>query len=76
MMSLCARLCALCAVSALMQMAVPQEWESDGLRMIGGMLMLMLGLVGEYVGRMYVCMNNAPQYVVREVVKAESGNEL
>lgn len=35
---------------------------------IGGMLMLMLGLVGEYVGRMYVCMNNAPQYVVREVV--------
>lgn len=43
---------------------------------IGGMLMLMLGLVGEYVGRMYVCMNNAPQYVVREVVKAESGNEL
>ena len=44
MMSLCARLCALCAVSALMQMAVPQEWESDGLRMIGGMLMLHLVL--------------------------------
>jgi len=42
MMSLCARLCALCAVSALMQMAVPQEWESDGLKMIGGMLMLHL----------------------------------
>lgn len=41
-MSLCARLCALCAMSALIQMAVPQEWESDGLRMIGGMLMLHL----------------------------------
>ncbi|MDO4294180.1 MAG: glycosyltransferase family 2 protein [Eubacteriales bacterium] len=35
---------------------------------IGGMLMLMLGLVGEYVGRMYICINNAPQFVVREVV--------
>ena len=35
---------------------------------IGGMLMLMLGLVGEYIGRMYICMNNAPQYVIREIV--------
>ncbi|HJA91858.1 MAG TPA: glycosyltransferase family 2 protein [Candidatus Eisenbergiella merdipullorum] len=42
---------------------------------IGGMLMLMLGLVGEYVGRMYICMNNAPQYVVREIVKNENDGE-
>ena len=41
-MTLCARLCTLCAVCALMQMAVPQEWEGGGLRMIGGMLMLHL----------------------------------
>ncbi len=33
-----------------------------------GMLMLMLGLVGEYLGRVYVSMNNSPQYVIREVV--------
>ena len=38
---------------------------------IGGMLMLMVGLVGEYIGRMYICMNNAPQYVVREIVGEE-----
>lgn len=38
---------------------------------IGGMIMLMLGLIGEYVGRMYICMNNAPQYVVREIVGGE-----
>ncbi|MBQ7826336.1 MAG: hypothetical protein IJ337_08355 [Clostridia bacterium] len=42
MMTLCARLCTLCAVCALMQMAAPQEWEGGGLRMIGGMLMLHL----------------------------------
>lgn len=35
---------------------------------IGGMLMLMLGLIGEYIGRMYICMNSAPQFVVREIV--------
>ena len=39
---------------------------------IGGMIMLMLGLIGEYVGRIYICMNNSPQYVVREVVKGEN----
>ena len=35
---------------------------------MGGMLMLMLGLGGEYMGRMYVSMNNSPQYVIREIV--------
>lgn len=35
---------------------------------MGGMLMLMLGLVGEYMGRMYISMNRSPQYVVREIV--------
>lgn len=42
MMTLCARLCVLCAVCALMQMAVPHRWQGDGLRAIGGMLMLHL----------------------------------
>lgn len=34
---------------------------------IGGMLMLMMGLVGEYMGRMYISMNNSPQFVIREM---------
>ena len=37
---------------------------------IGGVLMLILGLIGEYVGRIYICLNNSPQYVVsKETVK-------
>ena len=36
---------------------------------IGGMILFMLGILGEYIGRMYISMNNAPQYVIREVVK-------
>ena len=33
---------------------------------IGGMIMLLLGLIGEYVGRIYISINQSPQYVVRE----------
>lgn len=32
----------------------------------GGMIMVMLGLVGEYIGRIYISMNNSPQYVIRD----------
>lgn len=32
-----------------------------------GIIMLFLGLLGEYVGRIYICINNAPQYAIREV---------
>ena len=32
----------------------------------GGMILLTLGLIGEYIGRMYISMNNSPQYVIRD----------
>ena len=35
---------------------------------VGGMIMLMLGIVGEYIGRIYICINNSPQYVIKEVI--------
>lgn len=41
---------------------------------MGGMLMLMMGLVGEYMGRMYISMNNSPQFVIREMT-GERKNE-
>ena len=38
--------------------------------------MIMLGIIGEYIGRIYICLNNSPQYVVKEVIKKEkSQNE-
>lgn len=45
------------------------------LMFVGGMLMIMLGLIGEYVGRIYICMNNAPQYVIREILESEKDAE-
>lgn len=35
---------------------------------IGGMVMLMLGIIGEYIGRIYISLNNSPQYVIRESI--------
>ena len=40
-----------------------------------GLIMLFLGLVGEYLGRMYLGMTNNPQYVVREIYKGKDQEE-
>lgn len=37
------------------------------LLMLGGSIMLMLGMMGEYVGRVYISLNRAPQFVIREI---------
>ena len=44
---------------------------------LGGFIILILGFIGEYVGRIYVCLNSAPQYVIRDVIgqQANKTNE-
>lgn len=39
---------------------------------IGGMIMFMLGLIGEYIGRIYISLNSAPQFVIRETINMEA----
>ena len=38
---------------------------------IGSAITFILGLIGEYVGRIYISINNNPQYLIRKVVKNE-----
>ena len=33
--------------------------------------MIMIGLMGEYIGRMYLTLSNQPQYEVRETLNVE-----
>ncbi len=49
----------------------PQGWTTTTvlLLIVGGLILLMLGLVGEYVGRVFMCVNATPQYVEREVIQ-------
>lgn len=42
---------------------------------IGGLIMLLLGIIGEYIGRIYISLNNTPQYVVKERVSLADENE-
>lgn len=32
----------------------------------GGLILFVLGMLGEYVGRIYMCINETPQFIVRE----------
>lgn len=36
---------------------------------VGGLILCALGMVGEYVGRIYLNVNGIPQYVIREVIQ-------
>lgn len=38
---------------------------------IGGIIMMMLGMIGEYLGRLYMTVSNAPQYAIREILNYE-----
>ena len=38
---------------------------------VGGGTMMMLGIIGEYLGRLYMIANNMPQYSVREAIGAD-----
>lgn len=40
-----------------------------------GLIMLMLGIIGEYLGRIYICINDSPQYVIREKINVEEDEE-
>ena len=56
-------------ITRLVDASVVEGWTTivAVLLIVGGLLMLMLGLIGEYIGRIYICINNSPQYVIREM---------
>lgn len=39
--------------------------------MIGGMILFVLGVIGEYIGRIYLSLNQNPQYVIRNVLEKQ-----
>ena len=56
-----------CIVNKILRPDAPMGYSSmmTTILFVGGMLMLMLGMIGEYIGRTYICINKAPQYVIR-----------
>ena len=39
-----------------------------------GLNLIFLGLVGEYIGRIFLEVNNTPQYVIKEIIM--NGSEI
>lgn len=42
---------------------------------LGGIIMLLLGVIGEYIGRIYISLNSAPQFVIRDKVGVKTDEE-
>ena len=57
--------------------SAPLGWSSTIaiILLMGGMILVVLGLIGEYIGRIYMCVNAAPQFVIRNVIKCNSNDE-
>ncbi len=57
-------------IKKMINPTAPMGWLStiSVILIIGGAILCVLGMMGEYIGRIYICINNAPQYVIREVI--------
>lgn len=60
-------------VKRLVNPEVPMGFSSTMAAIVffGGMIMIMLGMIGEYIGRIYISLNNSPQYVIRERINTK-----
>lgn len=57
-------------IKKLMVPATALGWSSMmcAIFFFSGVIMMFLGLIGEYIGRMFLTMSNNPQFVVRDVI--------
>lgn len=61
-------------VRKLVNPAIAVGWSSIIvlISILGGLILFSLGLIGEYVGRIYMSVNNTPQYVIGESVNLDA----
>lgn len=58
--------------------SVPVGWSSmiSVLLLVSGVMMCMMGMLGEYIGRMYISLNRSPQFIIKECTKdSQKGEE-
>ena len=58
-------------VEAIVSVKPPQGWASlmVAVLVLAGVQLVLVGLIGEYLGRMFLAVNRKPQYLVREVFR-------
>ena len=65
-------------VNKIINPYVATGWSSmmAALLIVGGIILFMLGMIGEYIGRIYISINNSPQYVIREKYNFEDNKNV
>lgn len=65
-------------IHKIMRPAVPIGWSSMIVSQFffSGIILLFMGLIGEYIGRMFLEMHKTPQFVVREVYGTEEKHQI
>ena len=68
---------AVLVIRKLVRPSVPVGYTStiSVILFVGGVIMLMLGLLGEYIGRIYMTVSGMPQYKVLETINDEEPKE-
>lgn len=61
-------------LNKIMRPSVPMGWASTMCTIIffAGIILMTLGLVGEYIGRIFLTQGNDPQFVIRDVYTSDS----
>ena len=62
---------AIVIIEAIISDKPPQGWASlmVAVLVLAGVQLVVLGMIGEYLGRMFLAVNRKPQYLVREVFR-------
>lgn len=60
-------------IRKLLHPAMVMGWASMmvGLFFFSGLILFFLGIIGEYIGRLFLNMSNSPQYVVKDVYQGD-----
>jgi undecaprenyl-phosphate 4-deoxy-4-formamido-L-arabinose transferase len=70
-LSLCGLLGSIWAIVSALLSQTPPGWASISVAvmLLSGVQLMMLGLIGEYLGRLYLTANRKPQSVVKDVIR-------
>ena len=65
-------------VKKIMNPSIAAGWSSvmSVVLIVGGVILIMLGIMGEYIGRIYICLNNSPQYVIKEQIDRRGQDKM
>jgi undecaprenyl-phosphate 4-deoxy-4-formamido-L-arabinose transferase len=60
-------------IRKIINSAIQMGWSSTIALMLvlGGLILFVLGIIGEYIGRIYMSLNETPQYVIAETINFE-----